>query len=74
MYKGAGHNGGLIRGNGMNQPINIIFDGPPDAGQFVEVKTDDGKSINVGWWRKRADGMWALRITELPEVKETETT
>jgi hypothetical protein len=56
----------------MNQPINIIFDGPPDEqAVFVEVETDDGKSINVGKWRERDDGLWALRITELPK-KEVE--
>ena len=52
----------------MGQPINIIFDGPPgpDGAQFVEVETDDGKSINVGEWIERDDGLWALRITKLP--------
>ena len=52
----------------MNQPINIIFDGPPgpESGRFVEVETDDGKSINAGEWIERKDGLWALRITELP--------
>lgn len=31
--------------------INIVFDGPPGpvAGRFVEVETDDGKSIRVEW-------------------------
>ncbi len=49
--------------------INIIFDGPPgpESGRFVEVETDDGASINAGEWIKREDGLWALRITELPE-------
>lgn len=53
----------------MTQPINIVFDGPPshESGRFVEVETDDGKSINVGEWIKRPDGLWALRITALPE-------
>jgi len=52
----------------MNKAINIIFDGPPgpEAGRFVEVETDDGKSINAGEWSKREDGFWNLRITELP--------
>lgn len=51
--------------------INIIFDGPPghDAGRFVEVETDDGRSINAGEWIKRPDGLWALRITHLPNTK-----
>jgi len=49
--------------------INIIFDGPPghDSGMFVEVETDDGKSINAGEWIEREDGLWSLRITSLPE-------
>jgi hypothetical protein len=54
----------------MSQPINIIFDGAPGpvAGRFVEVETDEGRSINVGEWVERLDGLWALRITELPEA------
>lgn len=52
-------------------PINIIFTGPPgpEMPQFVEVETDDGKSIKAGEWIERGDGLWALRITELPTVK-----
>ena len=37
------------------------------GGRFVEIETDDGKSIQVGEWRKRPDGLWALRISELPD-------
>ena len=52
----------------MKQAINIIFDGPPshESGRFVEVETDDGKSINAGEWIER-DGYWVLRITDLPD-------
>ena len=52
----------------MTRAINIILDGPPgpEAGRFVEVETDDGKSLNIGEWRKQPDGFWALRITALP--------
>ena len=52
----------------MGQPINIVFDGPPGpvAGRFVEVETDDGKSINAGEWIHKGD-CWVLRITELPK-------
>ena len=48
--------------------INVIFDGPPgpESGRFVEVETDDGHSINAGEWIERPDGLWALRITHLP--------
>jgi hypothetical protein len=54
----------------MSQPINIIFGGAPGpvAGRFVEVETDEGRSIKVGEWVERSDGLWALRITELPET------
>ncbi|MFB1500848.1 hypothetical protein [Thiocapsa sp. N5-Cardenillas] len=58
----------------MEQPaadlaINVIFDGPPgpEAGRFVEVETDDGRSINAGEWSERPDKLWALRITGLPK-------
>lgn len=53
----------------MGKPINIIFDGPPGpkSGRFVEVETDDGKGISCGEWIEKEDGMWALRITELPK-------
>ncbi len=56
----------------MGKPINIIFDGPPshESGRFVEVETDDGKSINSGKWSEREDGLWSLRITELPKENE----
>ncbi len=56
----------------MEQPINIIFDGPPSplSGRFVEVETDDGESINAGEWIEREDGLWALRIISLPKKKE----
>jgi hypothetical protein len=52
----------------MTQPINIIFDGPPseEPARFIEVETDAGESIRAGDWTKREDGLWALRITELP--------
>lgn len=48
--------------------LNVIFDGPPshESGRFVEAETDDGRSINAGQWTKRPDGLWALRITNLP--------
>lgn len=54
----------------MKQAINIIFDGPPshESGRFVEVETDDGKSIKIGEWIQKRVGYWALRITELPDL------
>lgn len=49
--------------------INIIFDGPPshESGRFVEVENDAGEGIHAGEWIERANGLWALRITELPD-------
>lgn len=48
--------------------INVIFDGPPDheSGRFVEVEDDQGRSIRVGDWSQRTNGLWALRIEALP--------
>ncbi len=42
--------------------LHVIFDaGPgPEGGRFVEVETPEGKSVNVGEWRERPDGLWAL--------------
>ena len=53
----------------MNKAINIIFDGPPShkSGRFVEVETDDGKSINIGKWIEKENGLWTLRIDSLPQ-------
>ena len=46
--------------------IDIVFDGPPGptAGRFVEVEDASGKSINVGEWIDRGNGLWALRIPD----------
>ena len=54
----------------MTKAINIVFAGAPghDSARFVEVETDDGKSINVGEWTQRGN-FWVLRITELPLAK-----
>jgi hypothetical protein len=48
------------------QPLNIIFTGPPGPGNdcvFVEVETDDGRSVKAGEWSQRQDGHWALRLS-----------
>ena len=67
----------MDHGDTGGQPINIVFDGPPgpEGPRFVEVETDDGKSIGIGAmqigaWYKRSDGMWALRITDLPSRRK----
>lgn len=49
--------------------INIVMDAPPGAKDscFVEVETDDGKSINAGEWIEQENGFWALRILMVKE-------
>ena len=49
---------------GQPSVINIVFDGPPshEGPRFVEVEDDEGRSIRVGEWVPRDDGLWALRI------------
>lgn len=46
------------------ETIDIVFDGPPShsSGRFVEVEDASGKSIRVGEWIARPDGLWALRL------------
>ena len=50
----------------MTKTIDIVFDGPPshESGRFVEVEDDSGKSIGVGEWVERDDGLWALRLPD----------
>ena len=62
------------------QAINLVFDGPwsphgpgLSSGRFVGAETDDGESIEVGTWVRRADGRWTIRISELPNTEEGET-
>ena len=46
------------------EDIRIVFDGPPshESGRFVEVEDAQGRSINIGEWKERDDGLWELRI------------
>ena len=48
----------------MSSYVDIVFDGPPgpDSGRFVEVENANGRSIRLGEWVARPDGLWALRI------------
>jgi hypothetical protein len=59
--------------NGPVQAINIVFDGPPspDGGRFVEVETDDGRSISIGQWLQRSDGYWVLRMENVQTAAAT---
>ena len=61
----------------MNQYIDIVFDGPPGAGncRFVEVENERRKSIQVGEWiEPKPDtvdgeyGYWRLRIKQEPTI------
>lgn len=55
--------------------IDVVFDGPPGptAGRFVEVEDLSGKSVGVGQWIDRGNGMWALRIPRAhPAQRETD--
>lgn len=56
---------GIKRFAAPSQRLHILFDGPPgpDAGRFVEVEDDCGKSVNAGEWNKRSDGYWELVIS-----------
>lgn len=55
--------------------IEIVFDGPPgpNAGRFVEVEDQAGRSICIGRWLKREDGFWALRIFSMHENAKPHT-
>lgn len=54
--------------------LNIIFDGPPSPpfGRFVEVENDAGQSLNAGEWIDKGNGLWALRITRIPDEPTVE--
>jgi hypothetical protein len=51
--------------NTAEATLDIVFDGPPgpECGRFVEVETIEGRSVRVGEWIDRGNGLWALRIT-----------
>lgn len=44
--------------------VDIVFDGPPGpyGPRFIEVEIE-GKSVRLGKWVQRPDGLWALRVT-----------
>jgi hypothetical protein len=48
--------------------IDVLFDGPPshESGRFVEVEDAERRSVNVGEWIERGDGLWALRLPRPP--------
>lgn len=46
--------------------IDVVFDGPPshESGRFVEVEDNSGRSVKIGEWIDRGNGLWALRIRD----------
>lgn len=46
--------------------IDIVFDGLPshESRRFIEVEDNSGKSVVVGEWIDRGNGLWALRIRD----------
>ncbi len=55
------------------QGLRIVFDGPPgpEAGRFVEVEDTEGRSVNAGEWRERADGLWELSLHAAPQPEQS---
>ena len=50
--------------------IAIVFDTPPGPeSQFVEVERD-GKSIEFGDWKEKADGYWHLELVEVERLEK----
>lgn len=46
--------------------LRIVCEDPPGpttaGGRFVEVEDETGKSVSVGEWRERKDGLWELVV------------
>jgi hypothetical protein len=45
--------------------LRIVCSEPPAArgdSQFLETEDETGRSVNVGRWRERKDGLWELVI------------
>ena len=44
--------------------LRIVCSAPPSHvnPEFIELEDEDGKSIGVGVWRERDDGLWELAI------------
>lgn len=54
----------------VQRSLHIVFDGPPspDSGRFVEVEDASGRSVRIGAWRERADGLWELVIPAIAAI------
>lgn len=48
----------------MTRTIHFVFDQPPcpEGARFIECETPDGKSVDMGPWHQRTDGLWELRV------------
>lgn len=46
--------------------IDLVFSGPPgpESPRFIEAEDAGGRSISIGTWIERPDGLWALRIPD----------
>jgi hypothetical protein len=56
----------------MPSELHVVFTnfpGPENECVFVEVEDAQGKSLDLGEWRRRADGYVELVFTSLPEAK-----
>lgn len=60
--------------------VDIVFTAPPGPANecvFVEVETLDGRSVSLGEWVQRPDGLAALRVevadTSVNGVREATT-
>lgn len=54
--------------------LHLVFTAfPRPGGECVFVETEDanGRSVNCGEWRQRADGLVELVITELPDTGDS---
>jgi hypothetical protein len=61
----------------MPSELHVVFTnfpGPENECVFVEVEDAQGKSLNLGEWRRRADGYVDLVFTSRPEAVAVVTT
>lgn len=60
----------LLAAPGMKSELRIVCKqmGGPGQLRLVEIHDANDRSVTVGKWRKRKDGLVALVITELPKV------
>ncbi len=48
----------------LPKELHFVCDGPPshESGRFVELEDETGRSISLGDWKTRPDGLWELVI------------